>query len=111
MSVFFIVDVFTCVYTGCYKITTVFSHAQTVVLCVGCSTVLCQPTGGKARLTEGMSFGYLPMVIDIQGSSFFTNIMGYNPPVLQFERMISPKKKFQRVFDSFWPLFGFLGVL
>uniref|UniRef100_UPI00398E5DF4 small ribosomal subunit protein eS27-like n=1 Tax=Pristiophorus japonicus TaxID=55135 RepID=UPI00398E5DF4 len=38
---------------GCYKITTVFSHAQTVVLCVGCSTVLCQPTRGKARLTEG----------------------------------------------------------
>ena len=38
---------------GCYKITTVFSHAQTVVFCVGCSTVLCQPTGGKARLTEG----------------------------------------------------------
>uniref|UniRef100_A0A8C5VLS3 40S ribosomal protein S27-like n=1 Tax=Microcebus murinus TaxID=30608 RepID=A0A8C5VLS3_MICMU len=28
----------------CYKITTVFSHAQTV------------PTGGKARLTEGCSF-------------------------------------------------------
>ncbi|XP_057244100.1 40S ribosomal protein S27-like, partial [Malurus melanocephalus] len=45
-----------CVPTGCYKITTVFSHAQTVVLCVGCSTVLCQPTGGKARLTEGCSF-------------------------------------------------------
>ncbi|XP_030788819.1 40S ribosomal protein S27-like [Rhinopithecus roxellana] len=41
---------------GCYKITTFFSHAQTVVLCVGCSTVLCQPTGGKARLTEGCSF-------------------------------------------------------
>ncbi|KAI5100499.1 ribosomal protein S27 like [Silurus meridionalis] len=41
---------------GCYKITTVFSHAQSVVLCVGCSTVLCQPTGGKARLTEGCSF-------------------------------------------------------
>lgn len=40
-------------FPGCYKITTVFSHAQTVVLCVGCSTVLCQPTGGKARLTEG----------------------------------------------------------
>ncbi|XP_043832269.1 40S ribosomal protein S27-like [Dromiciops gliroides] len=37
---------------GCYKITTVFSHAQMVVLYVGCSTVLCQPTGGKARLTE-----------------------------------------------------------
>ena len=43
-------------YPGCYKITTVFSHAQTVVLCVGCSFVLCQPTGGKARLTEGRSF-------------------------------------------------------
>ncbi|XP_021791839.2 40S ribosomal protein S27-like [Papio anubis] len=41
---------------GCYKVTTVFSHAQTVVLCVGGSTVLCQPTGGKARLTEGCSF-------------------------------------------------------
>ena len=38
---------------GCYKITTVFSHAQTVVLCVSCSTVLAQPTGGRARLTEG----------------------------------------------------------
>ena len=44
---------------GCYKITTVFSHAQTVVLCVGCSTVLCQPTGGRARLTEGRIFKYL----------------------------------------------------
>merc|ERR1711964_368808 len=32
------------------------SHAQTVVICAGCSTVLCQPTGGKARLTEGCSF-------------------------------------------------------
>ncbi|VDN00926.1 unnamed protein product [Thelazia callipaeda] len=41
---------------GCYKITTVFSHAQSVVVCVGCSTVLCQPTGGKAHLTEGCSF-------------------------------------------------------
>jgi small subunit ribosomal protein S27e len=36
--------------------TTVFSHAQTVVICGSCSTVLCQPTGGKARLTEGCSF-------------------------------------------------------
>uniref|UniRef100_A0A915C6S6 Small subunit ribosomal protein 27 n=3 Tax=Ascarididae TaxID=6250 RepID=A0A915C6S6_PARUN len=41
---------------GCYKITTVFSHAQSVVVCVGCNTVLCQPTGGKAHLTEGCSF-------------------------------------------------------
>ncbi|KAI9098814.1 ribosomal protein S27-domain-containing protein [Phlyctochytrium arcticum] len=42
--------------SGCMKITTVFSHAQTVVLCGNCATVLCQPTGGKARLTEGCSF-------------------------------------------------------
>ncbi|XP_041531836.1 40S ribosomal protein S27-like [Microtus oregoni] len=42
--------------SGCYNITTVFSHAQTVVICVGCSPVLCQPTGEKARLTEGCSF-------------------------------------------------------
>ena len=41
---------------GCFNITTVFSHAQSVVICSGCSTVLCQPTGGKARLTEGCSF-------------------------------------------------------
>ena len=41
---------------GCCKITTVFSHAQTVVPCVGCSTVLCLSTGGRARLTEGCSF-------------------------------------------------------
>ncbi|KAI9017724.1 40S ribosomal protein S27 [Gaertneriomyces sp. JEL0708] len=40
----------------CFSITTVFSHAQTVVLCGSCNTVLCQPTGGKARLTEGCSF-------------------------------------------------------
>ncbi|KAH8156573.1 hypothetical protein CIB48_g11673 [Xylaria polymorpha] len=30
---------------GCFTITTVFSHAQTVVICQGCTTVLCQPTG------------------------------------------------------------------
>nr|XP_012624583.1 40S ribosomal protein S27-like [Microcebus murinus] len=41
---------------GCCNITVVFSHAQTLVLCVGCSAVLCQPTGGKATLTEGWSF-------------------------------------------------------
>ncbi|TVU03576.1 hypothetical protein EJB05_50892, partial [Eragrostis curvula] len=31
-------------------------HSQTVVVCPGCQAVLCQPTGGKARLTEGFSF-------------------------------------------------------
>jgi small subunit ribosomal protein S27e len=41
---------------GCFKITVVYSHASTVVYCTQCSTILCQPTGGKARLTEGCSF-------------------------------------------------------
>ncbi|TEA16831.1 hypothetical protein DBR06_SOUSAS22510002, partial [Sousa chinensis] len=41
---------------GCYKITTVFSHARAAVLCVGCSTVLSQPARGKARLTGGCFF-------------------------------------------------------
>ncbi|CAM9017905.1 unnamed protein product [Wickerhamomyces anomalus] len=41
---------------GCLNITTVFSHAQTAVTCDSCATVLSQPTGGKARLTEGSSF-------------------------------------------------------
>ncbi|KAN0138465.1 40S ribosomal protein S27 [Lactarius tabidus] len=41
---------------GCFNISTVFSHAQTVVICSSCSSVLCQPTGGRARLTEGSSY-------------------------------------------------------
>eukprot|EP00483_Globobulimina_turgida_P011498 UN11520 len=41
---------------GCFQITTVFSHANTTVVCPSCQTVLCTPTGGKARLTEGCSF-------------------------------------------------------
>merc|ERR1711862_1022693 len=41
---------------GCFNITTVFSHSQTVVVCGSCSAILCQPTGGRARLTEGCSF-------------------------------------------------------
>jgi len=41
---------------GCFQITTVFSHAQTVVVCANCNVHLCEPTGGKARLTEGCSY-------------------------------------------------------
>ena len=40
----------------CFTITCVFSHAQTVVYCSNCSTMLCTPTGGQARLSEGCSF-------------------------------------------------------
>ncbi|KAJ9082648.1 40S ribosomal protein S27 [Entomophthora muscae] len=41
---------------GCYKITSVFSHAQTAVVCDSCFSVLCQPTGGRVRLIEGCSY-------------------------------------------------------
>lgn len=41
---------------GCFQITTVFSHAQTVVTCGNCNIILCQPTGGRAKLTEGCSY-------------------------------------------------------
>ncbi|CAE7218782.1 RPS27B, partial [Symbiodinium natans] len=44
---------------GCLQITTVFSHAQTVVLCGNCNVMLCQPTGGLARLTEPWKGGLL----------------------------------------------------
>ncbi len=42
--------------TGCLKITTLFSHSPTVVTSEGCKTILCQPTGGLAKLSEGCSF-------------------------------------------------------
>ncbi|GMG09878.1 unnamed protein product [[Candida] boidinii] len=41
---------------GCLQITTVFSHAQTAVTCDSCTNVLCTPTGGKAKLSEGCAF-------------------------------------------------------
>ncbi|KAF9437215.1 40S ribosomal protein S27 [Entomortierella beljakovae] len=41
---------------GCQKISLLFSHADTVVNCSKCSMILSQPTGGLARLTEGVSF-------------------------------------------------------
>lgn len=41
---------------GCYSLTTAFSHAQTVITCEGCQTVLATPSGGKCKLTVGSSF-------------------------------------------------------
>lgn len=59
---------------GCFAITTVFSHAHTVVLCGSCSSILCQPTGGRARLTEGVhlpfSFTSLSLIFIDAGCSF-----------------------------------------
>lgn len=42
--------------TGCFKIKTIFSHAQTVIICPGCNTIMATPSGGKAKLTSGCSF-------------------------------------------------------
>ncbi|XP_066228757.1 small ribosomal subunit protein eS27-like [Saccopteryx leptura] len=47
-----------------YEISTIVSHAQTGVLCVGCFTVLCQPVGGKARLTEGCSLSSTKRILN-----------------------------------------------
>ncbi|KAI6134162.1 ribosomal protein S27-domain-containing protein [Pisolithus croceorrhizus] len=55
---------------GCFAITTVFSHAQSVVLCGSCASVLCQPTGGKARLTEELD---IPLCTGLHCSSFFSS--------------------------------------
>ena len=41
---------------GCYSLTTAYSHAQTVITCDGCQTVLARPSGGKCKLTIGSSF-------------------------------------------------------
>ncbi|KAI1711781.1 ribosomal protein s27 domain-containing protein [Ditylenchus destructor] len=45
---------------GCTKITVAFSHSSTVVMCTGCGTCLCTPTGGKAQLVEGCKFRKKP---------------------------------------------------
>ncbi|CCW69252.1 unnamed protein product [Phytomonas sp. Hart1] len=41
---------------GCSGITIVYSHATSEVICKGCSTKLCRPTGGRAKLVQGCSF-------------------------------------------------------
>ena len=43
-------------FVACYNISTVYSHAQTVVSCPSCNAVLCYPTGGRARLVDGTQF-------------------------------------------------------
>eukprot|EP00117_Sycon_ciliatum_P021161 scpid81152/ scgid18631/ 40S ribosomal protein S27 len=55
---------------GCFKTTVVFSHTQTVVVCRSCSTILCQPTGGRVRLTEGCS--YRVKLAELVGCSWAT---------------------------------------
>ncbi|OAF71134.1 40S ribosomal protein S27, partial [Intoshia linei] len=43
----------------CDKITTIFSHAQTHIRCHACAIILAKPTGGLARLAEGLFIIYL----------------------------------------------------
>jgi small subunit ribosomal protein S27e len=45
---------------ACQHINILFSHADTSVTCTKCKMVLCQPTGGLARLSEGVSFRKKP---------------------------------------------------
>ena len=54
---------------GCVNISTVYSHAQTVVLCGNCSQILCSPTGGKARLSEGASAAAVVLLLRWRGAS------------------------------------------
>ena len=41
---------------NCYSIATVYSHAQSVAICEGCTQVLSKPTGGKCKLSVGSSY-------------------------------------------------------
>uniref|UniRef100_K4D6W7 40S ribosomal protein S27 n=1 Tax=Solanum lycopersicum TaxID=4081 RepID=K4D6W7_SOLLC len=43
---------------GCFQITIIFNHSQTVIICPICQQVLCQPTGGRAKLTKGCLFRF-----------------------------------------------------
>lgn len=40
-------------FSGCLEIVTIFSHAQTVVICSLCGAVLAYPKGGKSALVDG----------------------------------------------------------
>jgi small subunit ribosomal protein S27e len=41
---------------GCTTTTVIFSHAQSVISCDNCKNILCKPTGGKCKLTQGSAF-------------------------------------------------------
>jgi hypothetical protein len=75
---------------------TVFSHASTVVTCNNCQQVLCQPTGGKARLTEGGS----PHVV-------FVRRVPADLPL----RLLVPPKELDSSFDQGRSLFFIRSVL
>jgi small subunit ribosomal protein S27e len=37
----------------CQTMSIVFSHSQTTVTCNSCKKIICNPSGGKAKLVEG----------------------------------------------------------
>lgn len=100
--------------SGCFAITTVFSHAQTVVICGSCASVLCQPTGGKARLTEGVCLLFViiePPLIDMQRLlvppeelSFLVWFFGPSCTVLVCTRLIPSTCVLYRFYPRVLPL-------
>ncbi|KAH8607837.1 putative Ribosomal protein S27 [Trypanosoma vivax] len=44
----------------CNAVTVVYSHATSEVNCDGCATILCRPTGGKAKLARLCSYRKKP---------------------------------------------------
>merc|ERR1712216_988036 len=40
----------------CFSISVIFSHSQTRVKCFNCDSLLCIPSGGKAKLMKGVHF-------------------------------------------------------
>ncbi|KAF1744745.1 hypothetical protein MXB_2208 [Myxobolus squamalis] len=41
---------------NCKKIQTLFSHVSSPVFCVGCSSMIAKPTGGKTKLAKDCKY-------------------------------------------------------
>jgi ribosomal protein S27E len=72
-------------------ISVVFSHASTVVQCGSCATVLCQPTGGKAKLTEGELYFYFSIIGRIHNRAITPIINAHPPPYLVLDHMLEQR--------------------
>lgn len=59
------------IFLGCYKIKTVFSHVQDRVRCDGCLIVLCRPTGGKGKLSDGNFIKYVFSCMKLKKKKMF----------------------------------------
>ena len=45
---------------GCYTISTIFSHAQSVITYPGCDAIMAKPFGGRCKLVLGCSYRRKP---------------------------------------------------